>query len=609
MEVNTMKKISSLGAIILVFALFNLVFFSCKKDQPQQQVTTQPAPQKVIVTQVIGTSNMYKNNVTTKLSRGIEVTGADFLETSVASQLHLMLNNGSKLNLEENTKVSLKSLLPKFRAVLQKGSILFKVEQLTSNDNFDIHTPSAVAGVRGTSFSVSHEQGTNNTQLVVGAGKVKMRPNLNIQAQEDTIDTINNTVSVDVEELHTANINQEMANQVNDLIRSEIKNTPRQGKININNLKSIKKSVSLIQGQKKKATLDEVLRIRNVDENVATYPVRVLIYVPGAEINVNGVSARNTFDNQFKPGDKLRVEVTKPKHDRFIKEYVTPLETKFQPRIYLKRNAVDLSLKVEKALITVNDKTVEGAYTSTFRIGEVVKVKVEKTGYDTVIKSYKLPNVVVFSPTITLVRNACNVTIKSEKARIFVNNKMFVSEYKAVHKPGETIKVKVEREEFDTVEQEYRIPAEENFNQEITLKETMVVVTLKYPGAKITINGKTYENEYTGEHKPKSKIKVKVEKFGYVTFETELTVPVDKRNMDIKIRQLDRRATIVTFQALDTTITVNGKKHKSYYKGIHYPGTVLNVKIELAGHKTFQNKYVVPDQETFNKEFRLELER
>ena len=33
-----MKKISSLGAIILVFALFNLVFFSCKKDQPQQHL-------------------------------------------------------------------------------------------------------------------------------------------------------------------------------------------------------------------------------------------------------------------------------------------------------------------------------------------------------------------------------------------------------------------------------------------------------------------------------------------------------------------------------------------------------------------------------------------
>ncbi len=84
--------------------------------------------------------------------------------------------NDSLIKVNENSIFSLKSLKEKkdgfaVRFKLFVGSIFTKISKLKKNSEFDVETPTAVVGVRGTEFEVSTKQ--DDTTVKVFDGKVR----------------------------------------------------------------------------------------------------------------------------------------------------------------------------------------------------------------------------------------------------------------------------------------------------------------------------------------------------------------------------------------------------------------------------------------------------
>lgn len=84
--------------------------------------------------------------------------------------------NGSVLRVRKFSTVRIASLIEgKSRFALENGSVLARVKRQSAHDEFRISTPTSIASVRGTTFSVEVTEG-KNPQVRVYAGKVAMRP-------------------------------------------------------------------------------------------------------------------------------------------------------------------------------------------------------------------------------------------------------------------------------------------------------------------------------------------------------------------------------------------------------------------------------------------------
>lgn len=120
-----------------------------------------------------GGSKTYDAYENMSLNQGDTVyTGAD-------SSVTLNLSNGdADVTLGENAEINVSDLnsadgKKKSKLKVWAGSMWVKVKSLAgSNDEFEVETPTAVMGVRGTQFFVSVDPKTGAVKMAVGAGKV-----------------------------------------------------------------------------------------------------------------------------------------------------------------------------------------------------------------------------------------------------------------------------------------------------------------------------------------------------------------------------------------------------------------------------------------------------
>lgn len=75
--------------------------------------------------------------------------------------------DSSRLKLKENTEFKIKGLIEKINLGLEYGEILIKLENLPKDSSFEIQTPQAIAGVRGTRYRVSASKEKPATRVAV----------------------------------------------------------------------------------------------------------------------------------------------------------------------------------------------------------------------------------------------------------------------------------------------------------------------------------------------------------------------------------------------------------------------------------------------------------
>lgn len=119
-------------------------------------------------------ANILRDGKEEALVQGAEISSGDVIETGGSGKVSLSLPDGSGLKLLADTSVELLELLESnaIRLTLQSGSMWLYVMSLRlsiSREKFEVKTPIAIAGVRGTEFTIEvAEDGTTTLTVLEG---------------------------------------------------------------------------------------------------------------------------------------------------------------------------------------------------------------------------------------------------------------------------------------------------------------------------------------------------------------------------------------------------------------------------------------------------------
>ena len=155
---NMNKKIIYIlgAAAILVLGLF----LGLKQgDKPKEQVAL--GELKAKVTFVMGDVKLKSNGSDSgvKPEVGALLSSGQILVTGDKATIDLEFSHGSSLRIKGNTEIAIKRLIENNGTVteevsLKKGMLVANVTKQKQTDNFNIVTPTVIAGVRGTRFLV-----------------------------------------------------------------------------------------------------------------------------------------------------------------------------------------------------------------------------------------------------------------------------------------------------------------------------------------------------------------------------------------------------------------------------------------------------------------------
>lgn len=155
----------------------------------------------------------------------------------------IQLRTGASIKLRQFTKITLASLE---EIQMTRGSILVSAGKLRSTNDFRINTPTAVAGVRGTRFSVTSVE--NGTEVAVLEGVVEVNKKITksnekaitLNDKTTTVIGTNFSSSEEVELRSMPVVNEEyIDNSVNDAEK------PSDVALDVNKLSEIQKTIAM----------------------------------------------------------------------------------------------------------------------------------------------------------------------------------------------------------------------------------------------------------------------------------------------------------------------------------------------------------------------------
>lgn len=168
------KRSGHAGVIFLIAALFMFPFVP-------HISAAEPSARKAIVAEMSGAAEMRENGGGWKPAYvGAVLFELDELRTGDGTEAELLLDDGGatgKLNVAGNTHIRFRSLawdeLTKSRETLidvAVGRINLFVNKLRNESKFEVNTPTATIGVRGTIFEVNVARLENGSQQAGTAG-------------------------------------------------------------------------------------------------------------------------------------------------------------------------------------------------------------------------------------------------------------------------------------------------------------------------------------------------------------------------------------------------------------------------------------------------------
>jgi len=154
-----MKHVKLIIVMILMISLVG--FFSCSKQSTSVKLAENVLKAKV--TLAMGKAYILRDDNPTKISMKIGdiIHPHDVIITGKNSSVNIVLANRGLIKIQENSHVSLKNLVNidnennKATVKVTAGRIVLGLQKLKKDSSFEVETPTAVAGVRGTTFMVS----------------------------------------------------------------------------------------------------------------------------------------------------------------------------------------------------------------------------------------------------------------------------------------------------------------------------------------------------------------------------------------------------------------------------------------------------------------------
>lgn len=154
-------------------------------------------------------STVTRENKTIPLSPGFLLKNGDTIKTGNGT-VDIQSRSGSIIRIRSYSNMTVDSLLKsptnKTKLTLNEGAMLAKIKKLSSDDEYTVHTPTAIAGVRGTTFSVELQDSGEPTVRVY-EGSVSVKPNI-MALEEKTPENIKS--NPELQELKKLQDNQEV---------------------------------------------------------------------------------------------------------------------------------------------------------------------------------------------------------------------------------------------------------------------------------------------------------------------------------------------------------------------------------------------------------------
>ena len=157
-------------------------------------VFAKKADNKAVITMIEGKASKAakKKGPWKAVKKGSTLSASDYLKTADDSRVEVTFPDQSKLRIDQNSLVKMKSLMAgaggkrKFDVHLQSGKVWATVRKAVGGEEkFNVTTENAVAGVRGTIFRVDYQQEAA-TVVRVYSGAVAVR-NMPVYAKPDDI--------------------------------------------------------------------------------------------------------------------------------------------------------------------------------------------------------------------------------------------------------------------------------------------------------------------------------------------------------------------------------------------------------------------------------------
>ncbi|MBE7438979.1 MAG: FecR domain-containing protein [Spirochaetales bacterium] len=159
--------------IHVIAAALLAVLLACAKEKPAVETTS------MVIVHTSGEARVIRQGRTENARVGLLVHEADEIQTTTGS-VDLQTRGGSAVRVKENTSMTVAMLLGRgdARLSLKQGSLLATVKKSRADEEFAVVTPTAIAGVRGTTFSVSVDQAGKQPRVKVIEGKVALAPRI-----------------------------------------------------------------------------------------------------------------------------------------------------------------------------------------------------------------------------------------------------------------------------------------------------------------------------------------------------------------------------------------------------------------------------------------------
>lgn len=121
---------------------------------------------------LIGRAEIRRGNQIIEAKIKAKLFKDDVLITKADSQAHLLVKALGVFKIKENSEIKIDSLGRSTKLGLKRGKLLTALKKLAKDENFVIETPTAVAGVRGTSFLVDATSKSTKIAVLTGAVEV-----------------------------------------------------------------------------------------------------------------------------------------------------------------------------------------------------------------------------------------------------------------------------------------------------------------------------------------------------------------------------------------------------------------------------------------------------
>jgi hypothetical protein len=132
---------------------------------------SQPETPQARVAEIKGSANLEREGKSSKLKVGDLLKANDTVTTEKGAIVDLQIKGGGSFRIMPDSRTVISQLGKSTELEVERGGLLLGLNKLKKDESFSVRSPTAVAGVRGTSFSFSADRLT----IAVLTGSVEVK--------------------------------------------------------------------------------------------------------------------------------------------------------------------------------------------------------------------------------------------------------------------------------------------------------------------------------------------------------------------------------------------------------------------------------------------------